>query len=138
MRLQLGFLYSMWAITPLHLSFSGFFFFFVFLFFHLDIFPGLEGPKMLKPTWLVWLSFPCCWGLSMLCGHISRGKRALFLSLPPELVPNSLWKASLWNFSAFCPCYQTFDTLSKQSCLPFSLQGIPGAHIPIWIWTAWL
>lgn len=47
-------------------------FFLVFLSSHLDIFPGLEGPKWLMPTWLVWLSLPCSWGLSMLCGHIAR------------------------------------------------------------------
>lgn len=77
----------------------------------------------------------------MLCGHIARDQppgEGEILGLSAELLPNSPWKASLWNFSAFCLCCQTIDRLSKQGCLTFALQGIPGAHIPLWIWTAWL
>lgn len=117
--------------------------FVVFLSSHLHIFPGLEGPEVATAN-LAGLAFSCLLlgtvhALWPHCtGPTSRGRRVLFLGLPAELLPNSLWKASLWNFSAFCLHYQTIDCLSKQGCLTFALQGIPGAHIPPWIWAAWL
>lgn len=120
----------------LHLAFS------YFLYFYLYICKWLlawRDQRLLMQTWLV--SLICLCGLFMLCGPVARyqpwweGDSCLLACLHAKL-----WEASLWNFSAFCLCYQTFGCLSKQGCLPIALQVIPWAHVPLRLWTTgvWL
>lgn len=112
----------------LHLSFSWFFCIFIFPFGRIS---WLGGAGAVNAN-LAGLAFS-----SLLCGHTAREGEFCFSAflLSPRLIPP--WKASLWNFSAFCLCYRTSGRLSKQGCPPFAF---PGAHIPVWVWTArlWL
>lgn len=113
-----------------------------FLYFYLYICKWLlawRDQRLLMQTWLV--SLICLCGLFMLCGPVAKnqpwweGDSCLLACLHAKL-----WEASLWNFSAFCLCYQTFGCLSKQGCLPIALQVIPWAHVPLRLWTTgvWL
>ena len=138
--LQLDFLCAPHGLS--HLPFSYFLFY-----LYLSIYTWLlacRGQRSVVQTWLVWLSLTCPCGLSMLCGHIARNQpwwegEPSFLACPhTEPLSNSLWEASLWNFSAFCLSYRTFGCLSKQGCLPIAFQVIPWAHIPLWLWTTWV
>lgn len=98
---------SAWAVT------ISFFIAFVFLYFYLQIIAGLKSQRLLMQTWSVWLSLTCSCGLSMLCGHVARnqpeweGESCCLTCLHIKLLSNSLWEGTLWNFSAFCLCYQT-------------------------------
>lgn len=112
----------MWVITPLlFVSFC----IFIFPFGH---FSWLGGAKVVNAN-LAGLAFS-----SLLLGTVralwphckrptSRRKRILFLSLPLELLPNSLWKASLWDLSAFCLSLSNFLLFCKGFLEPTFLSG---------------